>query len=164
MRRRNGLMEESVMVVLLSCGEVQDLTSSRQGVAVTTQAVTTATTNYRVSGFVPWVNSGRRDVRYGPKSQANQNSTSSHLAECNITRFTLHSDGEVFRAALGRSGVKIPPCCRDAAVPHPEIEMGNMTNQTVSRQDANILVFRVAWMLHGIPGNIWKPAEFCGNG
>ncbi len=64
-----------------------------------------------------WVNSGRRDVRYGPKSQANQNSTSSHLAECNITRFTLHSDGEVFRTALARSGMQIPPCCRDAAVP-----------------------------------------------
>jgi hypothetical protein len=52
MRRRNGLMVESVMAVLLSCGEVQDLTSSRQGAAVTTQAVTPATSNYRVSGFV----------------------------------------------------------------------------------------------------------------
>ncbi len=56
-----------------------------------------------------WVNSGRGDVRYGPKSQANQNSTSSHLAECNITRFTSHSDCKVFRAALSRSGVQIVP-------------------------------------------------------
>ncbi len=64
-----------------------------------------------------WIKTGRWDVRFRPQSQANQNPTSSHLAECNITRFTLHSDGEVSRAALGRSGVQIPPCCRDAAVP-----------------------------------------------
>jgi len=47
-------MVESVMAVLLSCGEVQDLTSSRQGAAVTTQVVTLATANYRVAVSFSW--------------------------------------------------------------------------------------------------------------
>ncbi len=64
-----------------------------------------------------WIITGRWDVRFRRQSQANPNPTSAHLAECNITGFTVHSNGEVSRAALGRSGVQIPPRCRDAAVP-----------------------------------------------
>ena len=59
MRWRNGLMVESVMAVLLFCGEVQDLTSSRQRAAVTTLAVTTANVSVRRG-----MTSGRKYVRY----------------------------------------------------------------------------------------------------